>query len=189
MVVGKMTDFILSSVFEGNSPKSMNFVLSVTTKLRPKSVPHQELMSALSSETVFRPIALLKISVGSSCSGKKSINESFEWMGVPNFLRDDGPLWTANILAPYVNCGRGGTSTSHNLISGSGGYSSSVHINCNRPTRDLPIYHRRVFEKTCSAGRRARDNLPREHRTDCMQIPSTCQNPIHGCLVKRRDDT
>ena len=40
------------------------------------------------------------------------INGSFEWMGIPDFLRTNGPPWTANILAPYANWGRGGSSTS-----------------------------------------------------------------------------
>ena len=35
--------------------------------------------------------------------GRKSINGSFEWMGVPEFLRTDGTPWTANILAPYAD--------------------------------------------------------------------------------------
>ena len=61
--------------------------------------------------------------------GRKLNNGSFEWMVVPDFLSTDGPPWTANLLAPYSDWGRGGTTTSQNLISGSGGYSDSVHIN------------------------------------------------------------
>ena len=76
-------------------------------------------------------------------------------MGVPDFLRANGPPWTVNILDPYADWGRGGRggpSTSQNLGSGSGGYSDSVHINWNRLAHDLPIYHRRVFENMRSAG-------------------------------------
>ena len=43
---------------------------------------------------------------------RKCINGIFEWMGIPDFLRTNGPPWTANILAPYANWGRGGSSTS-----------------------------------------------------------------------------
>ena len=91
--------------------------------------------------------------------GRKFINGSFEWMGVPEFLRTYGPRWTANLLAPYADWGHGGPYTSQNFSSGSGGYSNSVHINWNQPARDLPICHRRVFENTRSAGHRARDDL------------------------------
>ena len=63
--------------------------------------------------------------------GRKWINGSFEWMGVSAFVRTNGTPWTANILAPYADWGRGVTSTSQNLISGSGGYSDSVYINLN----------------------------------------------------------
>ena len=110
-------------------------------------------------------------------------------MGVPDFLRSDGPPWTANILAPYADWGIGGPSSSQNLTSGSGEYSDSVHINWNQPDRNLPIYHLRVFENTYRAGRRSRDNLLRENCTYRIQSPSTCQNPIRGHLVNRRDGT
>ena len=73
LVVGTMTDFSLSGVLVGDSPKSMKFVLSVTTKLRTKFVLHQELMSALSSATVFCSITLLKMSVGCPCSGENQL--------------------------------------------------------------------------------------------------------------------
>ena len=67
------------------------------------------------------------------------MNGSYEWMGVPDFLRTDGDPWTANILDTYVDWRREGTSTSQKLSSGTGGYSDSVNINWNRPARDLPI--------------------------------------------------
>ena len=46
---------------------------------------------------------------------RKVINGSFECMGVPDFLRTDGPSWTATLLDTYVDWGSGGTSTSQNL--------------------------------------------------------------------------
>ena len=110
-------------------------------------------------------------------------------MGVPDFLRTDGLPWNANLLATYAYWGHRGTSTSHNLSSGSGGYSDSVHINWNRTARDLPIYHWRVFENMRSAGCRTCDNLIWENRMYCMKSSSTCQNLIRGRLVNRRDDT
>ena len=49
---------------------------------------------------------------------RKSINGSFEWMGIPDFLRTDGPPWYSNLLDPYVDWKRRGTSTSLILSSG-----------------------------------------------------------------------
>ena len=97
--------------------------------------------------------------------GRKLIKESFELIGVPDFLRSDGPPWDINLLAPYADWGRGGPSTNQKLSSGSGGYSESVHINCNRPARNLPIYHRRVFENMRSSACHTRDNILMEKRT------------------------
>ena len=61
--------------------------------------------------------------------GRNSINGSVELLGVPNFLRTDGPPWTLNILAPYDNLGDRVSSTIPNLGNASGGYSDGVSIN------------------------------------------------------------
>ena len=50
----------------------------------------------------FKPINLLQIGVGYLCL-EKSINGSVDWIGVPDFLRNDGILWTLNLLAPFAN--------------------------------------------------------------------------------------
>ena len=47
-------------------------------------------------------------------SGVKYINEIFQWLGIPAPLRNDGPPWTDNILAPSLSWGTGGTSTNPN---------------------------------------------------------------------------
>ena len=91
--------------------------------------------------------------------GRKSINGSVEWIGVTNFLRNGGMLWTLNLMSSYANLGDRGSSTGPNLGSGSEGYSKSVYINWNCPVRVLPIYHRRIFENTCSAARRTCDDI------------------------------
>ena len=120
---------------------------------------------------------------------RKSSNVIVEWIGVPNFPRNDGTPWTPNLLDPYANRGDRGSSTSTNLVSGSGGYSDSVYINWNRPNRVLPIYHQMIFENTPSAARRARDDLLMENRMYRMQSNSTCRNPICGHWVNWRDDS
>ena len=61
--------------------------------------------------------------------GSISINASVEWLGVPNFLRNDGPPWNLSLLIPNSNWGDRGSSTSHNLVSGSRGYSEGFSIN------------------------------------------------------------
>ena len=60
--------------------------------------------------------------------GRNYINGTVEWLGIPNFPRNDGPPWTLNFLAPYANWGDRGSSTSPNWSSGSGEHSDSVFI-------------------------------------------------------------
>ena len=79
--------------------------------------------------------------------GRNYINGSVEWIGFPNLLRNDGPPWTLNILAPYANLGDIQSSTSTHWGSGSEGHCGSVSISWNCPTCVLPVYHRRIFEK------------------------------------------
>ena len=117
---------------------------------------------------------------------RKSINKSVEWIGVTSFVRNDGPPWILNLLAPYADWGYRGFITSQNLSIGSVGYFETVFINWNRPARVLPIYHRRIFENTRSAACCARDDLLMDNRMNRIQIPSTCRNPVRGRLVNRR---
>ena len=86
--------------------------------------------------------------------GINSINGSFKWLGVPDFLRNDGPPWTVNILAPYPSWGEQESITNPNWVSFSGGHSKSVSFTFNRPVRVFPIYHRGVFENMISDTRR-----------------------------------
>ena len=120
--------------------------------------------------------------------GRYSINGSVEWLGVPDFLRNDGPPWTLNLLPPYASWGDRGSSTNINWGSGSGGHYNSVSILWNRPVHVLPVYHRRIFENMGCDTRRVHEDLLRDNRTYRMQSPSTCRNPIRGRLVNRQDD-
>ena len=61
--------------------------------------------------------------------GGDYINGSVEWIGVTNYMRNDGPPWALNILAPCDNWRGRGSSTSPNLGSGSGGYYKNGSIN------------------------------------------------------------
>ena len=88
-----------------------------------------------------------------------SINVRVKWFVVPNFLRNDRPPWTLNILDPYADCGYRGSITSPDLGSGSGRHSDGVSINWNLPARVLPVYHQRIFENNHSAACHACDDI------------------------------
>ena len=120
--------------------------------------------------------------------GRNSINGSVEWLGVPDFLRNNGPPWTLKLLSLYDSWGYRGSSTNPNWGGQSGEGSDSVSIPCNCPVCVLPVYHRRIFENTRSAARRIRDDLLQENCTDRIQSPSTLRNPIHSRTVNQRDD-
>ena len=120
--------------------------------------------------------------------GRNYIDGSVEWVGIPDLLRNDVPPWTANILDTYHSWGYQGPSVNLDWGSGFGGNSNSISVLWSLPTRVLPIYHWRISENTHSAACRAHDDLLMENRMYHMQSPSTCRNPIHGCLVNQRDD-
>ena len=75
------------------------------------------------------------------------MNGSVKWLGIHNFLKNDGPPWTLNILDPYASWGYIGSSTNPNWDIQSGGGSGSVSVPCNCPICVLPVYHQRIFEK------------------------------------------
>ena len=77
--------------------------------------------------------------------GRNSINESVEWLGITDFLRTDGPPWTADILALRPSWGDQGSSTNPNWGSQYGGSSDSVSVRWNLPVRALPVNHRMIF--------------------------------------------
>ena len=60
--------------------------------------------------------------------GRNSINGSVEWLGIPDFLRNDGPPWILNLLAPYASWGDIGPSTNPKWGSGSGGHYDRVFL-------------------------------------------------------------
>ena len=112
--------------------------------------------------------------------GINYINGSFQWLGVPDFLRTDGPARNAIMLAPHPSCGDQGPSTNLNWVSQTGGNFDSVSIPWNRPIRVYAVYHRKIFENTCAAARRVLDDLLRANRLSCIQSPTTCRNPIRN---------
>ena len=109
--------------------------------------------------------------------GRNYINGSVKWIGVPNFLRNDWPPWTLNLLEFYANGGGRGSSNSPNLGSGSGGYSDGVYIPWNQPARVLLAYHCIIFENTRRSAHHACNDLLMENHTYRMQSPSTFATP------------
>ena len=71
--------------------------------------------------------------------GTNSINGSFDWLGIYDFLWNDGLPWALNILAPYASWGYRGSIINQNWGSGYGGNYGSVSVLSNRPTCVLLI--------------------------------------------------
>ena len=72
---------------------------------------------------------------------RNSMNGTVEWLGVPEFLRNDGPPWTLNLLDPYENWEDIGSITNPNWGSQSGGgFRQCYHpVELSRPcTSSLP---------------------------------------------------
>ena len=60
--------------------------------------------------------------------GRKLINGSVKWLGVPTFLRNYGPPWADNILCPSLCWGVGGTYEIWGLESQHGCHYGGVYI-------------------------------------------------------------
>ena len=120
--------------------------------------------------------------------GINSINGSVQWLGVPDFLRTNGPVWTANLLAPHPSWVDKGSRTNLSWVSQSGGHSDSFFIPWDRPVRVLPVYHRRIFENLCAAARCVCDDLLRDNCLTLMQSLTTCRNPICNPWGRRDED-
>ena len=117
--------------------------------------------------------------------GINSINGSVQWLGVPDFLRTDGPAWTANLLDTHPSWGDQGSSTNPNWGSQYGGHSDSVLIPWDCPVCVLPVYRHIILENSHTATRRVHNNLLQGNSLLRMQSPSTCCNPIRNWRVNR----
>ena len=99
------------------------------------------------------------------------INGSVEWFGVPDFLRNDAPPWTLNLLYPYANWGDRGSSNNPSWVSGSGGHSDGIAILCNRPVSFQ--FTTGGSLKTCAVLRAAPERISvcRTSRAACKFLP------------------
>ena len=70
--------------------------------------------------------------------GVNYINESIQWLGVPDPLKTDGPPWIDNILDTSPAWGAGGTATNLNWGSQPGGPYGSFSIPLSDPVRTMP---------------------------------------------------
>ena len=105
--------------------------------------------------------------------GVNLINGSVQWLGVPAPLRTDVNPYTDNILVPSPAWGTGGTATNTNWGSQPGGTYISVAVPWSGTVRVMTAYVHRIPENMCSAALRVYHNLPRDNRTERMQILST----------------
>ena len=120
--------------------------------------------------------------------GRIFIDGSVEWLGFPDFHRNDGPAWTANLLDTYPSWGYGGSTTNTNWGSQSGGASGRASIPWNCPTCVLTVYHCMISENARAAARRVCDNLLQGNPLARMRSPYTRRNPICNQQVNWQDD-
>ena len=104
--------------------------------------------------------------------GRNYINEISKWLGVPDFLINDGPPWTLNLLDSYSNWGDRGSITNPNWGSGYGGI---TEVFLSRGIV-LPIsfqFITRGYLKTCAVMRAVpvTISLRRTAHTICKVIP------------------
>ena len=120
--------------------------------------------------------------------GLNSINGIFQWLGVTDLPRTDGPPMTDDLLAPGPSWGDGGTTTNTNGGSEPGGPYVRVAIPWSRLVRVIPAYICSIPENTRSATYRVRGDLLRYNCTTHMQSIYTCRIPIRGRMVNRWHD-
>ena len=90
---------------------------------------------------------------------KNSINGIFEFLGVPDPLRTNGPYWIDNILVPIKSWGVGGTLKNLNWGSRPGVRCDSVSVPWRGAVPSHPAYLPRIPENMCTTARRVRDNI------------------------------
>ena len=115
MVVGTLIYTSLSVVLRDVSPRLVKFGFWVKTELLSKFIPQRKLTLMLESSTNLQSTTLLEMGLR-PLSSAKTINGSFEFLGVPNPLKTNGPYWIDNILVSIPDWGVGGTVTNFNWI-------------------------------------------------------------------------
>ena len=73
------------------------------------------------------------------------INGNVQWLGIPDFLRTNGPPCTDNLLDPGPSWVYGGTTTNQNWGSKPRGPYGSVSVSWNCPVLVRPAYVRRIL--------------------------------------------
>ena len=116
-------------------------------------------------------------------NAKKSINGSFEFLGVPGPLRNNGPYWIDNILVPILAWGVGDTVTNLNWGSQPEGFYNGVSVLCCGDIPDHPSYLPRSLENARVTARRVRGNLLRENRLARIQSISNFRHILCDHLV------
>ena len=119
--------------------------------------------------------------------GRKLINGSFKWMGVPDFLRADGPPWNDNILCPSMCWGVGGTA--ENVFWGGqhGGHYGGFDVPWRGAVPARLAYLPQSLENARATARRVRDDLLLEHHLARAQILSDSWHILRDQLVNLTD--
>ena len=95
--------------------------------------------------------------------GRKLINESVEWLGVPSFLHNYGPPWADNILCISLCWGVGGNIENWYLESQPGGRYGGVDVPWRGAVPACLAYLPRSLENARATVRRIRNNIRQEY--------------------------
>ena len=121
--------------------------------------------------------------------GQLSINESVQFLGIPNFVRGSGLSLIENLQAPTdpTGCVHANTSNQKWVVIPGGPYIMwSVAWGSTIPARldSMP----RSPVNLCAAARRVRDDFLHRRRRECMRIPTTSCNYIVNPRIHCRGD-
>ena len=184
--MGTLIDPSFSVVLTDVIPRLMKFGFWVKTALLPKFIPQLNLTLTLESSANLQPTTVLRMGLR-PLSSAKSINRSFEFLGVPDTLRTNGTYWIDNILVTSPYQGVGGTVTNLNWRSQPGGCYDIVYVPRHGAVPARTNYLPRSPENSRATARRFYDNLLRENRLACVQSLSNSRHILIDCLVNRTD--
>ena len=158
LVVGTLKDRNLSVVLTDTSLKLMNIGFWVKTTLLPEFIPQRKFTSSMESTENLKPTTLLKMGL-IPLSSEKPINRSFDFLGVPDLLRTNGPYWIDNNLVPIPDLGSSGTMTNLKWGSRPGRRYDGVSVPWHGAVADCLAYLPRISENTRATARRVNDDL------------------------------
>ena len=111
--------------------------------------------------------------------GKLSINDSVQFLSIPDSVRGSGLSFLPNLQDPveptgWINCG----AFNHNLVVGQFGTYIRTSVTWGTTVTSCPAYMSRSLINPRATMRRVRDNFLRHRCLECLRIPSNRRNPI-----------